>query len=63
LGALEAATVSLTRRNALPKILRKADMPTQNLTAEIIAAALDGYEFQKTRIAASPEPTEPKRPQ
>jgi hypothetical protein len=25
-------------------------MPTQKLTAEIIAAAIDGYEFQKTRI-------------
>ena len=25
-------------------------MPKQKLTAEIIAAAIDGYEFQKTRI-------------
>jgi hypothetical protein len=31
-------------------MVRKADMPTQKLTAEIIAAAIDGYEFQKTRI-------------
>jgi hypothetical protein len=27
-------------------------MPTQKLTPEIIAAAIDGYEFQKTRIDA-----------
>ena len=27
-------------------------MPTQTLTAEIITAAIDGYEFQKTRIDA-----------
>jgi hypothetical protein len=31
-------------------MVRKADMPTQKLTAETIAAAIDGYEFQKTRI-------------
>ena len=31
-------------------MVRKADMPSQKLTAEIIAAAIDGYEFQKTRI-------------
>ena len=33
-------------------MLRKADMPKQKLTAEIIAAAIGGYEFQKTRIDA-----------
>ncbi len=37
-------------RIALRWMVRKADMPTQKLTAEIIAAAIDGYEFQKTRI-------------
>ena len=31
-------------------MVRKADIPTRKLTAEIIAAAIDGYEFQKTRI-------------
>ena len=31
-------------------MVRKAHMLTQTLTAEIIAAAIDGYEFQKTRI-------------
>jgi len=33
-------------------MLRKADMPKQKLTAEIIAAAIGGYEFQKTLIDA-----------
>jgi hypothetical protein len=33
-------------------MVRKADMPTQELTAEIIAAAIGGYEFHKTRIDA-----------
>ena len=40
----------LTGRIAVRWMVRKADMPTQKLTAEIIAAAIDGYEFQKTRI-------------
>jgi hypothetical protein len=31
-------------------MVQKADMPKQILTAEIIAAAIEGYEFQKTRI-------------
>ena len=40
----------LTGRIAVRWMERKADMPTQILTAEIMAAAIDGYEFQKTRI-------------
>ena len=32
------------------KGLRKADMPTPKLTAEIITAAIQGFEFQKTSI-------------
>jgi hypothetical protein len=40
----------LTGRIAVRWMVRKADMSTQKLTAEIIAAAIDGYEFQKTRI-------------
>jgi hypothetical protein len=31
-------------------MLRKADMPTQKLTAEIITAAIEGFESQKRRI-------------
>jgi hypothetical protein len=34
-------------------MVRKADMPTPKLTAEIITAAIDGYELQKTRIDAT----------
>jgi hypothetical protein len=30
--------------------VRKADMPTQKLTLEIITAAIEGFEHQKTRI-------------
>ena len=40
------------RQNALTWMVRKADMPTPRLTNEIITAAIDGYEFQKTRIDA-----------
>ena len=31
-------------------MVRKAHVPAQKLTPEIIAAAIDGYEFQRTRI-------------
>ena len=31
-------------------MVREVEMPTQKLTAETIAAAIDGYEFQKSRI-------------
>src|ERR1017187_8362549 len=31
-------------------MVRKANMPTQKLTPEIIAAAIDGFEAQKARI-------------
>jgi hypothetical protein len=40
----------LTGRIAVRWMVRKAHVLTQTLTAEIIAAAIDGYEFQKTRI-------------
>jgi hypothetical protein len=33
-------------------MVRKADMPTQKLTNEIIVAAIDGFEAQKTRLDA-----------
>jgi hypothetical protein len=46
------ATPAHAPQNALPWKLRKADMPTPKLTTEIIAAAIDGYEVQKTRIDA-----------
>ena len=48
--SIEVEALLLTGRIAVRWMVRKADMPTQKLTAEIIAAAIDGYEFQKTRI-------------
>ena len=42
----------LTGPNALPWKLRKADMPPQKLTPEIINAAILGFEQQKLRIDA-----------
>jgi hypothetical protein len=33
-------------------LVREADMPTPKLTAEIITAAIDGYQFQKSQIDA-----------
>ena len=38
------------RRNALPWLVRKADMPSPKLTNEIIIAAITGFESQKRRI-------------
>jgi hypothetical protein len=40
----------LTGRIAVRWMVRKADMPTQKLTPEIITAAIQGFEFQKTSI-------------
>jgi hypothetical protein len=38
---------SVIVRRAIPEV---GDMPAQSLTSEIVTAAIDGYEAQKTRI-------------
>ena len=46
----DGTAFTLDRQNALTSIVRKADMPTPKLTAEIITAAIEGFEAQKRHI-------------